>query len=39
MLSSYLYIVIYLSFFNCKNFLWNFFFFNKFNSLFKYMYI
>ena len=39
MLFSYIFILIYLSFYNFKNFFWNFFFFNKFNNLLRYIII
>lgn len=39
MLFSYIYILIYLSFNNFKNFFWNFFFFNKFKFFLKYIII
>lgn len=39
MLFAYIYILIYLSFHNFKNFYWNFFFFNKFNINLRYIVI
>lgn len=39
MLFSYIYILLYLSFYNFKNFFWNFFFFNKFKLLLRYIII